>query len=391
MEMQEASLSDKIPLCVPSIGAEEHEAVRRVLESGWLTHGPHNAEFEELFAKYLGVRHAVCLNSCASALQLAIEAHGITGEVILPSFTFVASANAIVRAGATPIFADVDPTTCNIDPAAVAARIGPRTEAIMPVHFAGQSCDMTRLTEMADRSGLAIIEDSAETIGGLHHGAQAGSFGTSCFSFFPTKNLTTCEGGMLATNDREVAERVRILSGHGIAKTTYEKDQTAKPWYRSAVVAGYNMRMSNVQAAMGVQQISRVDDFNDRRRQHAAVYDEAFASIAELSPPVEVDGNHHVYQMYTVQTEGIDRDLFLEHLRRDGVGASVHFDPPVHEQQFYADVDPQRDLPVTEILSKSIVTLPMFPDLTETQRQRVIDSVRSAVEASRLIAVGAGS
>src|SRR5262245_17140378 len=210
-----------IPLSLPALGPEEEQAVLEVLRSGWLTHGPKTTEFEQLMAAYLGVGYAVSVNSCAAALHLALVAHRVRGEVIIPSFTFVATANAVLTAGATPVFVEVDRATRNLDPAAVAAAVTPRTEAIMPVHWGGLCCDMVALGAIADRHQLAVIEDSAETIGGKFRGRKAGSFGTACFSFFPTKNITCGEGGMLTTNDETLARTARTHAAHGIPSSTH--------------------------------------------------------------------------------------------------------------------------------------------------------------------------
>ena len=242
----------KIPLCIPYVGQEELDAVREVLESGWYAVGPKNKEFEDQFRELIGVKHAISMNSCTSCLQLAIECNNITGEVILPSFTFVASANSIITAGAVPVFVDIDPDTYCIDPDKIEEAITEKTEAIMPVHWGGQAADMTRIMKIAQKYNLKIIEDSAETLSGTHKGKQVGSYGVGCFSFFPTKNVTTGEGGMLTTDDDELAEHVRTMIGHGISKSTFQREKEIRPWFRSAKRVGYNFLLSNILAAIGV-------------------------------------------------------------------------------------------------------------------------------------------
>ena len=362
-----------IPLCRPSITSAEFEAVAEVLRSGWLTHGPKTTEFEERFADSIGVPHAVAMNSCTSALFLALVATGIRGEVILPSFTFVASANAVITAGATPVFAEVDPHTCNLDPGHVASLITPRTEAIMLVHYAGQSCAMDHFMALAARHGLLLIEDCAETIGGTFRGQMAGSFGVGCFSFFPTKNITTGEGGMLTTGDAGIAARVRTLIAHGISRT----EAPAQPWQRFASLPGYNFRLSNILAAIGVAQLARIEAMNTARRAHAAALTALLADVPGVTPPYEAAECHHVYQMYVLQTAPwIARDSLVGRLRAEGIEASVHFDPPVHRQPAHGR--PDLVLPVTEALSRSVVTLPLFPDLTAAERIRIAAAVRAA-------------
>lgn len=375
-----------IKLATPEIGDEEVEAVEEVLRSGWLAHGPKNHEFEEMFRTLVGVKHAITCNSCTSALFLAIKALGITGEVIIPSFSFVATANAVVTAGATPIFADIDSDTCNVSPEAVEAAISTRTEAIMPVHFGGQTADMEALGKIALEHGLHIIEDSAETIGGTFRGAQAGSFGIGCFSFFPTKNMTTGEGGMVTTNDDGIARKIRAMIGHGIDSTTYQREKKEMPWFRSAVMPGFNFRMSNVLAAIGVEQMKRLESMNERRRTCAALLMDGLSDLDGLTLPTGRVGNKHVYQMFTVQlAQRYNRDRFVHALNAAGVGASVHFFPPIHEQECYRDRAEYRRgaLDVTEDVARRIVTLPMSSNLTSEECHKIVDVVREALPQAR--------
>jgi perosamine synthetase len=367
-------MGEKVPLCVPNLGPEELRSVKEVLDSGWLAHGPKNEELESRFADYIGCRHAISLNSCTSALYLGIRALGITGEIILPSFTFVASANAVVTAGAVPVFADIDYDTCNIDPDSIEERISSRTEAIMPVHFAGQSCDMERIMEIANRKGLAVIEDSAEAIGACWSGRKTGSFGVGCFSFFPTKNMTTGEGGMLTTEDPGLAEKVRTLANHGIPKTTMERAGQKLPWKRAAVQAGYNFRMCHLLAALGTVQLSKLDQMNALRRERAADLNGRLSG-ASLDLPIAHARAFHTYQTYTVKAKRVAiRDAFVLGLRRRGIEASVHFDPPVHLQPFYSG-SAHNVLPITEQVSRCIMSLPLFPGLTSRQADAIAAAV----------------
>lgn len=369
-----------IPLSVPNTGEKELEALKEALNSGWLAHGKKNIEFEQAFASYVGVQKAISLNSCTSALFLALKALNITGEVILPSFTFVATANAVVTAGATPVFVDIDYHTCNIDSTKIEARITSKTQAIMPVHYAGQSCQMDAIMDLAARYQLVVIEDSAETLGGTFKGKKTGSFGIGCFSFFPTKNITTGEGGMLTTNDLELAAKVRALAGHGIEETTLQREKKEKPWLRAATLAGYNFRMSNILAAIGVEQLKKLDAMNAARRQHAE-YLNKYLNREFLDLPIEAENCTHVYQMYTVKVKHLDRTHFVLKLREKGVGASVHFDPPVHRQPFYAGFGySTKDLPVTEKVSASIITLPLYPQLSQEQLDQMISAVEDTIQ-----------
>ena len=365
----------KIPLCKPSLDDAELKLVKDVLDSGWLAHGPKGEEFEKEFASYIGTKHAIALNSCTSALHLAVEASGITGEVIVPSFTFVASANAVVTGGGKPVFCDVDYDTCNIDVEKVKELITSKTQAIMPVHFAGQPCQMDALMDLAQDHKLTVIEDSAETIGGTFKGQKAGSFGLGCFSFYPTKNLTTGEGGMLTLNDEKLAAKIKALKGHGIETSTYERERKEKPWMRAATYAGYNFRMSDVNAAIGVAQMKKLESMNALRQKHAAFLNKNIKH-EKLDLPVTLPECSHVYQMYTVKVKDMDRTAFVAALREQGIGASVHFDPPVHTQPFYKD-HARGDVSVSEKVASSIVTLPMYPGLTQDELKYMVEVINS--------------
>ncbi len=372
-----------IPLSRPFINDEEINSVIDVLKSGWYAHGPKNIEFETIFADYIGISDAVSLNSCASALQLSLQALGITGEVILPSFTFVASANAVVTAGATPVFVDVDYDTCNISPEAVESAITSRTEAIMVVHFAGQCVEMDRINRIAVENKLVVIEDSAETIGGTHFGRMAGSLGDiGCFSFFPTKNLTTGEGGMITTNDPKISEKIRTLAGHGISKSTLKREEEQQSWLRAAKVAGYNYRMSNILAAIGVEQIKKIDTMNDMRRERAYQLNQILRDCPNIHPPMELECNKHVYQMYTVKVPAAIRNALVRQLCNLDIQASVHFDPPVHRQPYYQNGRfTIHDMTNTDRISREIITLPMFPDISEEDIKTIGNSLIREVKA----------
>jgi len=374
-----------VPLCIPEMGDEEVRAVAEVLKSGWLAHGPMNHELEKAFVELVGVPHAVSLNSCASALFLAVHAAGIKGEVILPSFTFVASANAIVTGGAKCVFADIDYETCCLDVKHAESLITKNTEAIMPVHFGGQAADMEAIAKLAAKHKLRIIEDSAEAIGTTVNGKSTGHWGDGCWSFYPTKNIATGEGGMLTTRDAALAEKARAIAGHGIASSTWAREKKEKPWLRAATYAGFNFRMSNILAAIGVIQMKKLHQMNEARRKHAAQYN-AGLSREFFDLPVEAPGRKHVYQMYTLKLKGVDRTKFLAELRGLGVGASVHFDPPVHTQPFYVETFGfgKLRLPVTDKVAASIVTLPMYPGMSESDVSFVIESANDAAKKHRV-------
>lgn len=376
----------QIPLCRPSLGEEELQAVKEVLNSGWLAHGPKNKEFETAFSKYVGTPFAACFNSCASALITAIKAAKLQGEIILPSFTFSASANTIVLAGCTPVFAEINPTTFNLDPNDIEKRITKRTVAIMPVHYAGQICEMDKIMAIAKKHHLRVIEDSAETLGASVGGKQAGSFDIGCFSFYPTKNITTGEGGMVAFSDPSFGEQLGATKAHGMVKPTFERDKTAatpsptpKSWYRDAVLPGFNFRMSDINAAIGLVQLKKISQFNTKRQKHAQYLNEHLMRVAgqHLEVPHVADITTHVYQMYVIKVKDPSkRDALLAHLQAKGIQASVHFEPPVHLQSYYAERYPAR-LPLTEQICKQVITLPMFPDLKQEELDYMIQTIEA--------------
>ncbi len=356
-----------IPLCKPSIGQEEIKKIEEVLKSGWLTHGPYNEEFEKNFADYIGVKHAQTINSCASALFIVLKALNIKGRVIVPSFTFVATAHAVILAGATPVFADIDLETGNITAAAIEPLINEKTEAIIPVHFAGQSCQMDEIVELCQKHKLILIEDSAEAIGAEYKNKKTGSFGIGCFSFFPTKNITTGEGGMITTNDSDLAHKIKVMISHGIDKIS----QTTFGWQREAVMAGYNLRMSGILAGLGIEQLKKLETLNDLRRQHADYLSKNLDKNL-IALPKESENCKHVYQMYTIRVDKKIRNQLVEELKKAGIGASVHFSPAVHQQEYYNNFS-RGDLKNTELLSDTIITLPMYPDLKKEELDYIIE------------------
>lgn len=371
-----------VPLARPSISDEDVEAVIGVLRSKWLAHGEFNHRFEELFAEMMGVSHAISMNSCTSALEAALLVAGIRGEVIIPSFTWVATANVVVLSGATPVFCEVDPITRNVTADLIAEKITPRTEAVICVHYGGQPCNMTEIVALCEKHGLFLIEDSAETIGATWEGSATGTFGVGCFSFFPTKNITTGEGGMLTCHDDFYAQKVRALIAHGIMSTTYAREKVQRPWLRAAETVGRNFRLPNPLAALGYQQMKRLPEFNARRQALARRYDDHFKTYAPIiKTPTVAEGATHVYQMYTILVPEYMRDHMILYLRDNDIGASVHFDPPVHIQPYYlAQGWKEGDLPITEALSREIITLPIYPDLTDAEQDWVIHCVGQAIE-----------
>jgi perosamine synthetase len=347
-----------IRLAVPYVGDEEVAAVERVMRSGQLSQGPETAAFEEEFSQLVGGRHCIGVNSGTSALHVALLAAGIGpgDEVIVPSFTFAATANSVALTGATPVFVDIEPTYFCIDPQAVAAAVTPRTAAIMPVHLYGHPARMPAILEIANRHGLLVIEDSAQAHGAALNGTPAGAFGTlGAFSFYPTKNMTTGEGGMITTADDELARKCRLLRAQGMEIR-----------YRNEMV-GLNVRMTDIAAAIGRVQLTRLAAWTEARRSNALAYD---THLSGVTVPAVDDGAYHVYHQYTIRSA--DRDTLLTRLREHEIGCDVYYPTPVHElPSFGLEID----LPVTETAAKQVLSIPVHPFLTTDERNRIIELV----------------
>lgn len=365
-----------IPAAQPVIGEEEIEAAVRVLRSGRVVQGPEVAAFEEEFGELVDGRHCVAVNSGTSALQLTLLALGVGrgDEVIVPSFSFAASANAVRLVGAEPVFADIEPGSFGIDPDAIEAEIGPRTAAIMPVHLYGHPADMARIQPLADKHKLAVVEDAAQAHGATQNGRQVGAFGAAgCFSFYPTKNMHSLEGGMVSTADAGLARTLRLLRNQGMEQR-----------YANEIV-GANMRMTDVAAAVGRVQLTKLAGWTEQRRQNAKVLD---AGITAVQTPPVAEGVGHVYHQYTVRYAG-DRDAFMAALTERGIGNAVYYPTPIHELKPYREPvggpssdTPVRawDLPETARAAREVFSLPVHPSLTAEQLDRIVNSVNEVGE-----------
>lgn len=356
-----------ISVAAPQIGEEERQAVLAVLESGQLAQGPVVEAFEHEFAAWCGVEHAIAVNSGTAALHLLMLAHGIKegDEVITTPFTFVASVNAALFVRARPVFVDIEPATYCLDASRVEAAITPKTRAIMPVDLYGHPAAIGELRAIADRHGVVLIEDACQAHGAAIGTTKAGALGASAsFSFYPTKNMTTGEGGMVTTGDADIAAKVGVLRQHGAAQR-YHHD-----------VLGYNFRMTDMAAAIGRAQLGKLERFNEARRRNASILDEGLAGIAGVVLPRERPGYRHVYHQYTVRIEG-DRDRFQAALRELGVGTAIHYAVPVHRQPLYLDMGyGDVSMPVAERAAAQVLSLPVHPGLTEADLARIVDSVR---------------
>lgn len=386
-----------LPYALPSIGEEEIAEVVDSLRSGWVTTGPKTKRFEEECGTFVGTGHPLAVNSCTAGLHIALTALGIGpgDEVIVPTLTFCSTANVVVHLGARPVLVDIG-ADFNVTPEAVEAAISPKTKAIMIVHYGGQSCDLERFYEIAARHRLPVVEDAAHAIGSTYHGTKIGADAlapkglrhVTAFSFYATKNMTTGEGGLIATADDELADQMRLYSLHGMSKDAWKRYTSAGSWFYEVVAPGYKDNMTDIQAAIGIHQLRKLDGFIAARQRYARMYDEAFASVPEVStPPVHPDRNH-IYHLYPLRLRleklAIDRARFIEELKARNIGASVHF-IPVHLHPYYRDTFGygKGSLPVAERVYDEIVSLPLYPRMTEADVQDVIAATTCIIQSHR--------
>lgn len=360
-----------IPIAKPIIGNEEIKAVNIVLKSGALAQGKWVKDFEEQFAKFIGVKYAVATSSGTTALYLALLSLniGYGDEIITTPFTFIASANAILYANAKPVFVDVDEKTFNIDPKLIEKKITSKTKAILPVHLYGCPSNMTEIMKIAKKHKLFVVEDACQAHGAEINGKKVGSIGTvGCFSFYPTKNMTTGEGGMVTTNDLQLAEKLKLLREHGM-KVRYYHD-----------ILGYNFRMTNIEAAIGIEQLKKLDKFNEKRIRNAIFISDNLSKTKGIKVPFISKNYKHVFHQYTIRiTEGygMRRDELVAHLLEKGIGSSIYYPVPIYRQKIFSDLGYKNNFPITEKLSKEALSIPIHPSLSETDLREIINAIKS--------------
>lgn len=377
-----------LPYARPSITDDEIAEVEACLRSGWLATGPRAGRFEQLLASRLGVRHALGASTGTAALHLAVLACGIRpgDEVVTTPMTWVSTANVLLHAGAVPVFADVEPATLNLDPARVAEVLGPRTRAILPVHFAGQPCDEDAFLDLARGHGLFLVEDAAHALGASYKGRPIGAIAdATMFSFHPAKNLTTGEGGAVTTDSDEIAERVKLLRFHGIAQTPESRFGGRGPVAYDVVEAGFKYNFSDIQAAIGIHQLARLDEMNRRRAELARAYRERLAALPHVEPLGDAPYEHvHAWHILVASIEPdaltIGRDEVIGLLRAAGIGAGLHF-VPLHLQTLYKPMADASKLPVATEANRRILTLPLFPDMADSDVDRVVDALAGILRA----------
>jgi perosamine synthetase len=381
--MSAASPVRQIPVARPSFGAEEERAVSEVLKSGWVSQGPRVAEFEKQFAAYVGADHAIAVSSCTTALHLALIGAGIKpgDEVLCPSLSFIASANAIMYAGARPVFVDIDESTYNLDPKGLAQAITPRTKAIMVVHQIGLPAELAGITEIARRHGLSVIEDAAGAIGSEYRGERIGRPHSlaACFSFHPRKILTTGEGGMITTGNQALADRLRGLRQHAMTISDLVRHNASRVVQESYDEIGYNYRMTDLQAAIGLVQLERLDGMLSRRRALAFRYSSLLSDIPWLVLPQEPEGYRHNFQSYMVrlrQNAPLSRDELMQKLLDRGI-SSRRGVMAIHRERPYLQEPSGRSLPVTEMITDTTVMLPLFTDMTEEDQDYIAECFHS--------------
>lgn len=380
-----------IPFFRPAIGDEEINEVVDSLRSGWLTTGPKVARLEEDFRSYVGSRHAIAVNSGTAAMHLALAAAGIGegDEVITTPLTFASTVMVIHHQGATPVLADVSIDDYNIDPAAIERCVTPRTRAIMPVHYAGQPCRMDEILSIASRHNLLVIEDAAHAIGASYRGRPVGSLGdATAFSFYATKNMTTGEGGMVTTDNDELAEKVRLLTLHGMSRDAWRRYEARGSWYYEIVLPGFKYNMTDLQAAIGIHQLAKIERLTEARRRVAELYTSLLGHLEELRLPATRPDVVHAWHLYPIWLDTsqltLDRAGFIEQLRQRGILPSVHFIPIHHHPWFQQEYGWRPgDFPVTDRIYEGLVSLPLYPQMTENEAWRVAQAVIDIIAANR--------
>jgi len=365
------------------IGKEEEQEVLATLRSGWLTTGERTRKFEAEFARYAGARYAVGLNSCTAGLFLSLKACGIGAgdEVITTPMTFTATANVILHLGAKPVFVDIHPDDLNINAAKIEEAITPKTRALMPVHFRGVPCDMDAILAIAEKHNLVVVEDAAHAIESVYKDRKIGSIGdATCFSFYPNKNITTGEGGMVTTNDEKVAAKIRMLSNHGLSRdASLRYTPLGQPIYE-VIEPGYKFNMFDMQAAIGLHQLRKIETFWKRRKEITYKYNKAFEELPQVTVLPDVNEGKNAYHVYVLLINRekctLDRDRLLAALKEAGIGVSVHY-RALHLHKYYKETFgfAPEDFPIATDISERTFSLPLYPRLTDAEVERVIEKV----------------
>jgi perosamine synthetase len=381
----------EIPFHKPYITDDEISEVLDSLKSGWITMGPKTIRFEEKFKEYIGSSNAVSMNSCTACLHLALKAIGLEegDEVIIPAVTFTATAEVITYFKAVPVLADVDEDTLNIDVTKIEEKITYKTKAVIPVHYGGQPCDMDEIMDIAGRYELAVIEDAAHAIPATYKNRKIGTIGDiTCFSFYATKSLTTGEGGMATTENGEWADKMRILRLHGISKDAWKRYTGEGSWYYEVLEAGYKYNMTDIQSALGLAQLRKIDWMWERRKTIADTYNKYLSPLGEVTTPLVKDHRESAWHLYVVKLNTemltIGRNQFIEELRKKGIITSVHF-IPLYRHPYYMKTFSYRaqDFPSSDSNYERIISLPIYPGMENEDVERVVEAVGDVVRKYR--------
>ena len=373
-----------LPYCRPYFDDEELNRVADVLKSGWWTKGSVTREFEKVFAEYVGAKYAVAVNSCTAAMHIALVAKGIGegDEVISTPMTFCSTINTIVHTGAKPVLVDIDSKTGLIDVDKIEAAITEKTKAIVPVHYAGQSCDMDKINAIAEKYGLFVLEDCAHALSTEYKGKKIGSMGNACaYSFYVTKNISTAEGGMLTTDDEELYEKASVLSLHGMSKNAWSRYGTKGDWKYEVCDPGFKYNLTDIAAALGIAQMNKLDEMQDIRTEYAEIYNKAFDEIDGITYLKDNGLGKNSAHLYVIQIDknkfDIDRDTFIELLKEYNIGTSVHFIPICMHPYYINNFGYKKgDFPETEKMFEGIISLPLYPSMTREDVMYVIEAVR---------------
>lgn len=378
---------DFIPFSRPSIGDEEIAAVEQVLRSGWITTGPKNQELEEQFANYVGCRHAVALSSATGGMHITLLALGIGpgDEVITPSQTWVSTANMICLLGATPVFVDVDRDTLMSDLTSIEAAITPRTKAIIPVHYAGAAFDLDPLYALADKHGIPVIEDAAHAAGTFYKGRHVGAKGTAIFSFHAIKNMTCAEGAMFVSDDEALASRVRMLKFHGLGVDAYDRLTHGRKPQAQVMEPGFKYNLADINAAIALVQLKRLDEINAKRTELAGTYLQRLEGLPVQPLALPAYAQQHAWHLFILRIDtercGMDREAFMKALQAQNIGTGIHF-IATHLHTYYRQRFPNIYLPNTEWNSARLCSIPLFPDMTTDDVDRVVSAIENVLDAN---------
>lgn len=379
-------MKEFLPFSVPSMGEDEIAAVAEVLRSGWITTGPKCQQLESAFSQYVGAKHAIAVSSATGGMHVTLMALGIGAgdEVITPSQTWVSTLNVITLLGAEPVMIDVDRDTLMVQPAEVEAAITPKTKAIIPVHYAGAPADLTALREIAARHNIPLIEDAAHAVGTRFGDHMVGAQGTAIFSFHAIKNMTCAEGGMIVTDDDELADKVRCFKFHGLAVDAFDRQALGRKPQAEVVAPGYKYNLADINAAIALVQLEKLPAMNARRQQLVARYLQALQGSPLLPLKVPAYPHQHAWHLFMVRVDeslcGIDRNTMMEKLKEHGIGTGLHF-RAAHTQKYYREKYPDLSLPNTEWNSASLMTLPLFPDMQDSDVDRVVKALSDILES----------